>query len=672
MTVPPPHINSQTRLTSSTEIIQNPVIRFSAKIIFGIVLVASLLVTRYESGLILDYYTDQSFALAFTELNISAHGFAFYMIVWRVIRMLVFIGAASLIFSRRADTRIGIATSLWLLAMGVTNSTALISVNVYLLTETSQVLAGSSLLTWEYLGAFGSIWLTWAGWTFVMAILLMYPNGKIEPRWSWVIIISWIFISSLWSVLPLDSRFHPLMWNFYLRSAIVAGLWIALVYTLVLRYRRYFTKIERQQAKWVFYWVVLYALTYFSYIIIREVLQLTTLDTPRLILADGAGIIIETSTIGTVISIAVALFRYRLWDIDLVINRSLVYGAILTISSVIFFTTLLGLQLVGSTNPLLAVGISLGATALLYQQTKRRVQDFVDHRIYGLRIGLNTVNQLKDTPKPTIEKIGQLTGHQFGDYELLDLLGKGGMGAVYKAYQAGETLAIKILNTDMSMDTDMRRRFEREATVGMTLQHPNIVTIKEISEQDSHYYMVMEYIDGQDLRQYMKQKGAFDVETAITIITALCDGLKTAHQANYVHRDIKPANVMLRKDGSPVLMDFGIAKLRDGRTAITKTGAMGTIDYMAPEQIISAKEVDARADIYGLAVMLYEMLAGHPPFKGTAAQLLFAHIQQPAPYLQDELPDIPSHIANSIMRAMSKDPDDRQQTVTAFAKSLSY
>jgi eukaryotic-like serine/threonine-protein kinase len=231
-------------------------------------------------------------------------------------------------------------------------------------------------------------------------------------------------------------------------------------------------------------------------------------------------------------------------------------------------------------------------------------------------------------------------------------------------------LAIKILNPDMSMDTDMRRRFEREASVGMMLQHPNIVNIKRISEQDNHYYMVMEYIDGQDLRQCMKQKGAFDVERAITIITALCDGLEAAHQANYVHRDIKPANIMLRKDGSPVLMDFGIAKLRDSHTAITKTGAMGTIDYMAPEQIISAKEVDARADIYGLAVMLYEMLAGHPPFKGSAAQLLFAHIQQPAPYLQDEVPDIPTHVATSIMRAMSKDPDDRQQTVTAFAESL--
>jgi predicted Ser/Thr protein kinase len=672
LTVPSTRINSQTHHTNSTEIIHNPLIRFSAKIIFGIVLVALVLVTFYESGLILDYYTSQSFAFAFTELNVSARGFAFYMIVWRVIRMLVFIGAASLIFSRRSDTRIGIATSLWLLVMGVANSTALISANVYLLTKTSQVLADNAAITLEYLGAFGSIWLTWAGWTFIMAILLIYPNGKIEPRWSWVIIISWIFISSLWSILPLDSRFHPLMWNFYARSIIVMGLWIALIYTLVLRYRRYFSKIERQQAKWVFYWVALYVGVYFLYNITIELLQLTTPYTPRLILSDSVGVIIETSIAGAIISIAVALFRYRLWDIDLVINRSLVYGAILTISSVIFFTMLLGLQLIGSTNPLLALAISLGATALLYQQTKRRVQDFVDHRIYGLRIGLNAVNRLKDVSKPTVETTGQLTGYQLGDYELLDLLGKGGMGAVYKAYQAGETWAIKILNTDMSMDTDIRRRFEREAAAGMALQHPNIVNVKQIGEQDDYYYMVMEYIDGQDLRKYMKQKGAVDVETAVAIITALCDGLKIAHQANYVHRDIKPANVMLRQDGSPVLMDFGIAKLRDDRTAITKTGAMGTIDYMAPEQIVSAKKVDARADIYGLAVMLYEMLAGHPPFKGNAAQLLFAHIQQPAPYLRDEAPDIPPHIANAILRAMSKDPDDRQQTVTAFAESLSY
>ncbi len=671
MTVPPIGVNSQMRHTTTSQIIKNPVIRFLAKIVFGIVLAALLLVTLYESTLILDYYTSQSFTLAFDELNVSARGFVFYVIFWRVIRMLVFIGVASLIFSQRSDTRIGIATSLWLLVMGVTNTNST-SINGYLLTETSRVLAEGARITWEYLGAFGSMWLTWAGWAFVMAILLIYPNGNIKPRWSWAIIISWIFVSSLWSILPLDSGFHPLMWNFYLRLAIIIGLWAALFYTLILRYRFYFSNIERQQAKWVFYWVVLSAIVYFSYNIIREVFQLTVPYTPTLILSDGFGVIIETSIAGAIISIAVALFRYRLWDIDLVINRSLVYGTILTISSTIFFSALLGLQLVGSTNPLLALGISLGVTVLLYQQTKRRVQDFVDHRIYGLRIGLNDVNRLKGSSKPTVETIGQLTGYQLGDYELLDLIGKGGMGAVYKAYQSGQTFAIKILNTDMSMDTDMRRRFEREAAAGMTLQHPNIINVKEISEHDNYYYMVMEYIDGQDLSKYMKQKGAFDVETAIMLIAALCDGLKAAHRANYVHRDIKPANVMLRKDGSPVLMDFGIAKLQDGRSAITKTGAMGTIDYMAPEQIVSAKKVDARADIYSLAVMLYEMLAGHPPFKGNAAQLLFAHIQQPAPYLQDELPDIPPHIANAIMRAMSKDPDDRQQTVTDFSGSLRY
>jgi predicted Ser/Thr protein kinase len=669
--MPPPRVNTQTRFTTSAEYIHNPVLRFSAKIAFGATLTALLLVTFYESGLIIKYYTHRSFAPAFEELNISAYGFSLFIIFWRIVRMLAFIGVASLIFLKRSDRRIGIASSLWILAMGVTN-TDLTSINGHLLSETLRVVSDSSLFTLEYMGAFGSILLTWAGWTFIMAILLIYPSGNVEPRWSWGIIISWIFISSLWSILPLDSRFHPLMWNFYVRSVIIIGLWIALVYTLIIRYRRYFSKTERQQAKWVFYWVTLSAIVYFFYNIITELLQLTTIHTPSQILSDGVGIVVETTIAGTIISIAVSLFRYRLWDIDLAINRSLVYGVVLAISSAIFFAALLGLQLIGSTNPLLALGISLGATILLYQQTKRRVQDFVDHRIYGLRIGLNDVKYLKNTQKPTTQTTGQLTGYQLGDYELLDLLGKGGMGVVYKAYAAGETFAIKILNTDVSMDADTRRRFEREAAAGMTLQHPNIVRVKEINEQDHYYYMVMEYIDGQDLRKSIKQRGAFDVETAIKIAAALCDGLKIAHQANYVHRDIKPANVMLRGDGSPVLMDFGIAKLHDGRSVITKTGGMGTIDYMAPEQIVSAKEVDARADIYSLAVMLYELLAGQPPFEGTAAQLLFAHIQQPAPYLKDKLPDIPPHIANSIMRAMSKNPDDRQQTVTAFAESLRY
>lgn len=658
-----------TRLTRYTQIIKNPTVRLLAKFLFGLILLALLLVTFYENRLIVDYYTNDAFEFAFAKLSITARGFSIYIIVWRFIRMLVFIGIASLIFSKRSDTRIGIAVSLWLLVMGVTNSN-LTSINTYLLIETSRVVADSQMISWTYLGAFGSIWLTWAGWTFIMVILLLYPNGNVEPRWSWLIAISWIAVSSLWSILPIESRFHPLMWNFYLRSAIIVGLWIALVFTLVIRYRQYFSQIERQQAKWVYYSVALYALIYFSYNITIEVLHLTTPYTPSLILADGVGIILETGFVGTLICIAIALLRYRLWDIDFVINRSLVYGAILTIAGLIFFIILLGLQLIGSTQPLLAIGISLGVTALLYQPAKRRIQDFVDHKVYGFRVGLNEVNRFKNVSKPTIETTGQLTGQHFGNYELLDLLGKGGMGAVYKVHKAGETLAVKILNIDISDDKDIRRRFEREAKAGMTLQHPNIVKVQEIGEQDNYQYMVMEYVDGQDLRKRIKQDGTFDIESAITIISMLCDGLSTAHQENYVHRDIKPANVMLRENGSPVLMDFGIAKLRDARTAITKTGAIGTIDYMAPEQIMEAKEVDARADIYALAVLLYEMLSGHPPFKGSPTQLLFAHIQQPAPNIQDELPSVPYYIAGAIMRAMEKDPNDRQQTALAFTESL--
>jgi len=634
----------------------------------------TIIFTGYYTGSI-EIETEAGFAAAefqsyFDEMGISSTTFAWYINVWRVIKVLVFYSVAILIFARRSDSTIGIISTLWFIGMGasVTNVVSLNEVGLIAAYPHWNALPG--IFTLEFLGQMSVFIVYGLAWILLGPFILTYPNGRIQPKWVWIALILFMTTVFSWVFIPPESPYHPInltgIANFLVSSVAL----FPVVFALIVRYRNHLTQIEKQQAKIFIYSSAIYLIIYVFYSVTSSNFGATQPYAQTSIIGDAIGIIVDTGFVALPIAVAIALFRYRLWDIDLVINRSLVYGAILGIAAIVFGGALFGLQLIGSTNLFLAGGLSVLVTGLLYRPARTRVQKFVDHRIYGLRFGLDEVNQLKSESKPSIETTGQLTGEQFGEFELLDLLGKGGMGEVYKAYRQGETLAIKVLNIDMSMDKDMRRRFEREAAAGMKLQHPNIVQVHDMKEEGAFYYMVMEYIDGQDLRQYLKHTDKLDIETATTIIAKLCDALTVAHSQNYVHRDIKPANIMLRSNGDPVLMDFGIAKLRDGRTVITKTGAIGTIDYMAPEQIMEAKEVDARADIYALGVTLYEMLTGERPFKGSPAQVMFAHIQQPAPDIRDLDDSIPRNVVKAIKKALAKKPDERYQSAEEFAGDI--
>ena len=669
--------------TATIRPIEDDTLKLIGRVSVVLALIFSIIAFIDTSIIFHDYYTStvtiegipettestaREFQSYFEDLGISSAIFAWYIHTWRFIKLIIFYAVALLIFSRRSDSVIGIIISLWLIGMGAAISDAVVLAEISLVAGFNQVVVPA--LSMDYLG-FISINVAYAvAWFLLAPALLIYPNGKMQPRWSWISLILVQIVVSFWLFLPEDSIYHPVQWNSLISTLVYIPTWGLLMFVIFQRYRKYFSQVERQQTKIFIYLTVIY----FAISTAHSIFASTGVRTPyasESIIGDAIGIIIDTSFMVVPIAVGIALFRYRLWDIDLVINRSLVYGAILAIGAIVFGGALFSLQLLGSTNPILAAVIALVVTALLYNPARKRVQSFVDHRIYGLRFGLDEVNQLKAVSKPTIETSGQLTGQQFGDFELLDLLGKGGMGEVYKAYRNGETVAIKVLNIDMSTDPEMRRRFEREAAAGMKLEHPNIVTVHDMKEQDDFYYMVMEHIDGQDLRQYLKLEQKLDIETATTMMSKICDALRLSHEANYVHRDIKPANIMIRTNGDPVLMDFGIAKLRDGRTVITKTGTIGTIDYMAPEQIMEAKEVDARADIYALGVTFYEMLAGERPFTGSPAQVMFAHIQQPPPDLRDVDDEMPRHVAKAIMKALAKKPDERYQSAAEFAADLS-
>jgi serine/threonine protein kinase len=244
------------------------------------------------------------------------------------------------------------------------------------------------------------------------------------------------------------------------------------------------------------------------------------------------------------------------------------------------------------------------------------------------------------------------------------------MGEVYKGIRDNETVAIKTMLLEIAQDKAMRERFHREAEIGMALHHPHIVKVFASGDIDGMPYMVMEYVTGQDLRDYLKSGNKLDEKTATQIMHNICAALDTAHQKGYVHRDLKPANIMIKVNGEAVLMDFGVTKVTDASSSLTGTGAIGTIDYMAPEQIMSSREVDKRADIYALGIMLYELMTGEKPFSGGAAQVMFAHLQQPPPDPRDVHEAIPRPIAKAIMQAMSKKPEDRFQSAGEFAQAL--
>jgi serine/threonine protein kinase/TolB-like protein len=274
-----------------------------------------------------------------------------------------------------------------------------------------------------------------------------------------------------------------------------------------------------------------------------------------------------------------------------------------------------------------------------------------------------------------------LIGHGISHYQVLSLIGVGGMGEVYLAFDSrlGGKVAIKLLPGEFTSDRDRLRRFEQEARAASALNHPNIITIYEIDQVDGAHYIVTEFIDGQTLRQRM-QTAKLSLNEGVDIAIQVAQALEAAHSAGIVHRDIKPENVMVRQDGLVKVLDFGLAKLTeqqpspgkgeiDSKAATlakvnTDPGAvMGTASYMSPEQARGQK-VDARTDIFSLGVALYEMIAGSPPFEGVNALDVIGAILQkePAP-LSQTAAEAPPELEKIVGKALRKDREERYQTV---------
>lgn len=262
-----------------------------------------------------------------------------------------------------------------------------------------------------------------------------------------------------------------------------------------------------------------------------------------------------------------------------------------------------------------------------------------------------------------------------GRYLLGEVIGKGGMAVVYKAYdfRTGRTVAVKVLRDQYSQDAEFVRRFQQEAEAASAITHENLIDIYDVGEQNGTRFIVMEYVDGMTLKSLIKEHGALDNYSAITIARQICTALQVAHDAHIIHRDIKPQNILLDRKGIAVLADFGIAKTSDTQTITGdgESGVLGSVHYFSPEQA-RGEGANACSDLYSLGVVLYEMVTAELPFQGdTAVAIALHHMNtEPTPPIERN-PRVTPALNEIILKAIRKKPEDRYQSAREFYDDLS-
>ncbi|WP_025272701.1 Stk1 family PASTA domain-containing Ser/Thr kinase [Haloglycomyces albus] len=261
-----------------------------------------------------------------------------------------------------------------------------------------------------------------------------------------------------------------------------------------------------------------------------------------------------------------------------------------------------------------------------------------------------------------------------GRYEIGETVGYGGMAEVHRGRdrRLGREVAIKLLRSDLANDETFLVRFRREAQNSASLNHPNIVAVFDTGEENGIPYMVMEYVDGRTLKEFLLADGRFEPNRACEVLADVCSALDFSHKHHIIHRDVKPGNVMVTSTGQVKVMDFGIARaLASGQSTMTQTSAViGTAQYLSPEQA-RGETVDARSDVYSTGCVLYEMLIGHPPFTGDSpVSVAYQHVKEDPTPPSELNPSVPPAVDAVVMKALAKNPDNRYQSAGEMREDL--
>jgi tRNA A-37 threonylcarbamoyl transferase component Bud32 len=532
---------------------------------------------------------------------------------------------------------------------------------------------------------------------FVVSMVLMglplscylFPDGKIQKRWMLYVLgfwFIWLMISTFWASFPVNlfgrTQAETLTYQFSLLAVLGTG-----IYAQIHRYRNTDSAIKREQLKWIVFGVAVG-------ILVGVGLDIFDTFFDAAVSSEGARLIEDllTLTVSVIaqfmvpVAVVFSILRYRLYDIELVINRSLVYGLLTIFLVAVFGAILVGLQslfraVTGAENPP-TVGIVVATAAVfsLFNPTLSVSRRFVNKRIFGIEVDFSEVARRN----AKIEKVLHLPSHtmaNIGSYTGLELIARGGMGEIYKANHPtlNRTLAIKVLSTYLKEDGDFNKRFEREAEMMTQLRHPNIITIYDYGEQDGLPYIVMEYLTGETLSGILKTRGRLSLDESLPLLRDLASALDYAHAQGIVHRDIKASNVIVEPQTTitsgrthrAILMDFGIARFTGERTKLTLTGDMlGTAEYVSPEQIHGVVDLDGRADQYSLGILAYMMITGRKPFeRNNTWAIIKSHLEEPPPDPREVVP-VPDSAAKAIMKALAKKPEERFASAGEFIEAL--
>lgn len=267
---------------------------------------------------------------------------------------------------------------------------------------------------------------------------------------------------------------------------------------------------------------------------------------------------------------------------------------------------------------------------------------------------------------------GMLVNKQIGGYKLVRRIGEGGMGEVYLAEQLTmhRTVALKILHNKWADDEEFRKRFLLEARAAGKLNHQNLIQVYDVNKYQGKYYFSMEFIDGVTVEDLIRHEGALPVEKVIDICMQVCQALKYLANHNIVHRDIKPANIMVTKDGTVKLGDFGFIQSVWDAELMQEGTTIGTPDYISPEQARGERNLDVRSDIYSLGASLFHMLTGKTLFQGSCSKVMRDHIETEPPKLEDLRKDLPKDLKRMLGKMTAKQPIDRYQTPDEVIKDL--
>jgi serine/threonine protein kinase len=268
-----------------------------------------------------------------------------------------------------------------------------------------------------------------------------------------------------------------------------------------------------------------------------------------------------------------------------------------------------------------------------------------------------------------------VAGDTVGGYTIAEQLGEGGMGRVYRAIGPdGQSVALKMVKEEMAVDEVFLKRFRREAEIAQRIQHPNVVAVIATGDHEGLPWAAQRFIGGGSLAERLDRWGAFDLHQVIAIFEQVAEGLDELHANGLIHRDLKPGNVLMDDRGHPFIADFGLAKdYQHKGTVLTRPGqALGSMDYMAPEQI-RGEAVTAATDVYALSCMLFELLTGRPPFADEVGmRIMWAHLQDRPPHPSDLNSKLPRPVGDAILKGLEKDAAARPQSATELMRLVEY